>query len=188
MVYGHQGSLPGTLTTGQLAAGSGQGSGDVGVFDLNGDGQIDLTDLAMAPLDDVLKAWEGLGYYSRARNLHAAARKVVQEYEGRLPDSAEELTRLPGVGRYTAGAKQLPGGVGERRIGQDAGEAFRVKVADRDLGGCESAHRRDGSRRRDRAGQHFRTPAFGRVSRRTGRRGHGWGHGGPLPCRGLRGS
>jgi len=60
--------------------------------------------LAAAPPDDVLKAWEGLGYYSRARNLHKAARAVVAERGGRLPDTAEELRRLPGIGRYTAGA------------------------------------------------------------------------------------
>ena len=60
--------------------------------------------LAQAPLDDVLKQWEGLGYYSRARNLHRAAQKVVCEFGGQLPDTAEELSKLPGIGRYTAGA------------------------------------------------------------------------------------
>jgi len=60
--------------------------------------------LAAAPLDDVLKLWEGLGYYARARNLHHAARKVVAEFDGRLPDTVEELCKLPGIGRYTAGA------------------------------------------------------------------------------------
>ncbi|MGH2544544.1 MAG: A/G-specific adenine glycosylase, partial [Ardenticatenaceae bacterium] len=60
--------------------------------------------LAAAPLSEVLKAWEGLGYYARARNLHRAARKVVEEYDGRLPDSVEKLLDLPGIGRYTAGA------------------------------------------------------------------------------------
>lgn len=60
--------------------------------------------LAAAPLDNVLKAWEGLGYYSRARNLHAAAKKVVAEYDGRLPTNASELQTLPGIGPYTAGA------------------------------------------------------------------------------------
>jgi len=60
--------------------------------------------LAAAPLDDVLKLWEGLGYYARARNLHRAARKVVAEFDGRLPDTVEELCKLPGIGRYTAGA------------------------------------------------------------------------------------
>jgi len=60
--------------------------------------------LAAAPLDDVLKAWEGLGYYSRARNLHAAAQRLVAGHGGQLPNTVEELLRLPGVGRYTAGA------------------------------------------------------------------------------------
>jgi len=60
--------------------------------------------LAAAPLDEVLKLWEGLGYYSRARNLHRAARTIVREHGGRFPDRAAELQTLPGVGRYTAGA------------------------------------------------------------------------------------
>lgn len=60
--------------------------------------------LAEAPLDDVLKLWEGLGYYSRARNLHSAAQTVVTEYGGKLPTSAEALQKLKGIGRYTAGA------------------------------------------------------------------------------------
>jgi A/G-specific adenine glycosylase len=64
----------------------------------------DVHALADAPLEDVLKAWEGLGYYARARNLHAAARKVVAEYGGQLPDTFERLLALPGVGRYIAGA------------------------------------------------------------------------------------
>lgn len=57
-----------------------------------------------APLDDVLKVWEGLGYYSRARNLHAAAAIIMDMYDGHLPDSVSELMKLPGIGRYTAGA------------------------------------------------------------------------------------
>jgi A/G-specific adenine glycosylase len=60
--------------------------------------------LADAPLDDVLKAWEGLGYYSRARNLHRAARRIRDELGGRFPDDVPGLLSLPGVGRYTAGA------------------------------------------------------------------------------------
>jgi A/G-specific adenine glycosylase len=60
--------------------------------------------LAEAPLDDVLKAWEGLGYYARARNLQAAAREIVARHGGEIPADREALLRLPGVGRYTAGA------------------------------------------------------------------------------------
>jgi len=60
--------------------------------------------LAAAPLDSVLKRWEGLGYYARARHLHRAAREVVAEFDGRLPETVEELSKLPGIGRYTAGA------------------------------------------------------------------------------------
>ena len=60
--------------------------------------------LAGVPLEDVLKVWEGLGYYARARNLHAAARQVVAERGGRLPDTFAGLVALPGVGRYIGGA------------------------------------------------------------------------------------
>ena len=63
-----------------------------------------LADLAAASLDDVLKAWEGLGYYARARNLHAAARQVMADHGGRLPESYDGLRHLPGFGDYTAGA------------------------------------------------------------------------------------
>lgn len=63
-----------------------------------------LRALAEAPLDDVLKRWEGLGYYSRARNLHRAARQVVFESGGVIPDTASGLRELPGIGPYTAGA------------------------------------------------------------------------------------
>ncbi len=60
--------------------------------------------LAAADQQDVLTTWEGLGYYSRARNLHKAARVVVSEHGGALPAQARSLRQLPGVGRYTAGA------------------------------------------------------------------------------------
>lgn len=65
-----------------------------------------LDSLAQAPLDDVLKQWQGLGYYSRARNLHRAAREVADRFGGRVPDNVEQFRALPGVGRYTAGAVQ----------------------------------------------------------------------------------
>ncbi len=60
--------------------------------------------LADAPLDDVLKSWEGLGYYSRARNLHSAARVICERHNGSLPPTAGGLRELPGIGEYTAGA------------------------------------------------------------------------------------
>lgn len=63
-----------------------------------------LEALAEAPLEEVLREWEGLGYYARARHLHAAARQVAVGYGGRLPDTYEELLALPGLGPYTAGA------------------------------------------------------------------------------------
>jgi A/G-specific adenine glycosylase len=60
--------------------------------------------LAAASMDEVLKAWEGLGYYTRARNLHRLALLIVNGYDGQFPATAEALQRLPGVGRYTAAA------------------------------------------------------------------------------------
>jgi len=61
-------------------------------------------DLAAAPLADVLKLWEGLGYYSRARHLHAAARRVVDDFGGEFPHRTEEIALLPGVGPYITAA------------------------------------------------------------------------------------
>jgi len=60
--------------------------------------------LAAAPLDEVLKLWQGLGYYSRARNLHYTAQTIVNEFKGKFPTSYEKLLRLKGVGEYTAAA------------------------------------------------------------------------------------
>ena len=60
--------------------------------------------LAAADEGQVLRLWEGLGYYRRARQLHAAAKIIVAEHAGRLPQDVSELQRLPGIGRYTAGA------------------------------------------------------------------------------------
>ena len=60
--------------------------------------------LAEAPADAVMQAWAGLGYYSRARNLHACAKAVVEEHGGRFPSTEAELLKLPGVGAYTAAA------------------------------------------------------------------------------------
>ena len=63
-----------------------------------------LDSVAIAREDQVLSAWEGLGYYSRARNLHRASKVVAEEYQGKLPRDLISLQALPGVGRYTAGA------------------------------------------------------------------------------------
>jgi A/G-specific adenine glycosylase len=63
-----------------------------------------VRDLAAAPLDAVLTAWAGLGYYARARNLHACARVVSEEHAGRFPDTEAGLESLPGIGPYTAAA------------------------------------------------------------------------------------
>src|SRR5438132_5025752 len=60
--------------------------------------------LATAPVDDVLRLWAGLGYYSRARNLHRGAQEVMARHGGRIPEAVDALLLLPGVGRYTAGA------------------------------------------------------------------------------------
>ena len=60
--------------------------------------------LAEAPLNDVLRLWSGLGYYSRARNLHRAAREIAANYNGRFPRGHAEALALPGIGHYTAAA------------------------------------------------------------------------------------
>ncbi len=64
----------------------------------------DIAALAAAELDEVLKVWAGLGYYARARNLHACARKIASSHGGRFPDSERQLLTLPGIGPYTAAA------------------------------------------------------------------------------------
>ncbi len=60
--------------------------------------------LASAPEDEVLKLWQGLGYYSRARNLHSSAQKIAAQYSGKFPDNYKEILKLKGVGEYTAAA------------------------------------------------------------------------------------
>ncbi len=63
-----------------------------------------VDDLAAASLEEVLKAWEGLGYYARARNLHKAAHEITEKWGGRFPTNQADLRSLPGFGQYTAGA------------------------------------------------------------------------------------
>ncbi|MBG3878917.1 A/G-specific adenine glycosylase, partial [Desulfovibrio oxamicus] len=64
----------------------------------------DVVSVAAASEDELLKAWEGLGYYSRVRNLHKAAKALVERHDGELPDDPEAIRALPGIGPYTAGA------------------------------------------------------------------------------------
>ena len=76
----------------------------IGYFERFMDRFPDLPALATAELDPVMALWEGLGYYSRARNLHATARQCMSLYDGGLPDNIGQLCALPGIGRSTAGA------------------------------------------------------------------------------------
>jgi A/G-specific adenine glycosylase len=64
----------------------------------------DLPSVADAPEDELFRCWEGLGYYARAKNIHKAARRIVSEFEGKLPRDIDSIRALPGIGRYTAGA------------------------------------------------------------------------------------
>jgi A/G-specific adenine glycosylase len=63
-----------------------------------------IEDLANAAEDKLLKSWEGLGYYSRVRNIQAAAKQIIEEHDGKMPDTIEEISKLKGIGPYTAGA------------------------------------------------------------------------------------
>ena len=63
-----------------------------------------VTDLANASEEEVLKMWQGLGYYSRARNLHECARQILEQYGGQFPADFEQLKKLQGIGDYTAAA------------------------------------------------------------------------------------
>ena len=63
-----------------------------------------IEELASGQTDDVLRLWEGLGYYQRAHNLHSAAKIICDKYHGSMPQDMAELESLPGIGRYTAGA------------------------------------------------------------------------------------
>ena len=92
-----------------------------------------VADLAAAGEDDVLALWSGLGYYARARNLHRAARMVVERHGGTFPTRFEDLAQLPGVGRSTAGAIAAFAG-GERRAILD-GNVRRVLARHAGIGG-----------------------------------------------------
>ena len=84
----------------------------------------DIPSLAAAEEDEVVRQWQGLGYYSRARNLHTAAREVMATYGGRVPETREEIRKLKGIGDYTAGAI-LSMAYGKRETAVD-GNALRV--------------------------------------------------------------
>ena len=84
----------------------------------------DIPALAAAEEDEVVRQWQGLGYYSRARNLHRAVREVMEQYGGCVPETREEITRLKGIGDYTAGAI-LSMAYGKRETAVD-GNVLRV--------------------------------------------------------------
>src|SRR5437764_14870638 len=84
----------------------------------------DVRALATAPVDEVLHLWSGLGYYARARNLHRAALRILDEHGGALPESFDALAALPGIGRSTAGAILAPATA--RRLPILGGNAPRV--------------------------------------------------------------
>lgn len=101
----------------------------------------DVAALAAAPVADVLKAWEGLGYYSRARNMHAAARILRERHDSAVPSSHDVLRDLPGIGDYTAGAVSSIA-FGERRPAVD-GNVRRVLSRVLDLPAPSAALLRD---------------------------------------------
>lgn len=63
-----------------------------------------ISDLANASEDEILRVWQGLGYYSRGRNLHATAKQIVEQFGGKVPETFQELIKLKGIGTYTAAA------------------------------------------------------------------------------------
>lgn len=93
-----------------------------------------VTLLARAKQDEVLKLWQGLGYYSRARNLHETAQRIATEYNGRFPSTYEELLKLKGVGEYTAAAissfaYNLPNAVVDGNVYRVLSRLFDIKTA-----------------------------------------------------------
>lgn len=100
----------------------------------------DVQSLAVSELDEVLSRWSGLGYYRRARSLHAGARVVVQRFEGRVPSSLEDLRSLPGVGEYTSAAIAslafgVPAAVLDGNVRRVVSRLFALR------GGDEAEHR-----------------------------------------------
>ena len=63
-----------------------------------------VQDVAQVSLQNILKSWQGLGYYSRAKNIHKAAQIICKEYQGKLPNDSQRIRKLPGFGPYTTGA------------------------------------------------------------------------------------
>ncbi len=93
----------------------------------------DFRSLAAAQESEVMHAWQGLGYYSRARNLHSAAKQVVAEHGGELPPDLQAIARLPGVGRYTAGAItsfafDIPAAAVDANIARVLARMYEVRV------------------------------------------------------------
>ena len=89
----------------------------------------DVASLARAESDALLGAWAGLGYYSRARNLQRAAQAIVAEHAGCVPDTAERLRALPGIGRYTAGAvASIAFDRAKNQIQLEADDDFKMKA------------------------------------------------------------
>ena len=123
----------------------------------------DVHSLAEADEETVLKLWEGLGYYSRARNLHACAKRLVADYGGEFPEEAFELRKLPGIGDYTAGAvasiafgkrepavdgnvlrvwarlRAFPGSVGDEKVKTRVREELRAVYPEGECGAFTSA-------------------------------------------------
>jgi A/G-specific adenine glycosylase len=102
----------------------------------------DVAALARAPVNDVLAAWAGLGYYRRARHLHAAAGIVVHEHDGRVPRDPRTFARLPGVGRYSTGAVlsigfDLPLPALDGNVARVLSRVFRLAAAIRDPAGAK---------------------------------------------------
>ncbi|MEJ0054523.1 MAG: hypothetical protein WDN75_02090 [Bacteroidota bacterium] len=83
-----------------------------------------VNSLAKAKERDVLRLWQGLGYYTRARNLHKCAREVVKKFNGKFPKTSDELKQLPGIGDYTAAA--IASFAFDERVAVVDGNVFRV--------------------------------------------------------------